>query len=398
MIQFTNVFKSYENGVTALKGISFTVEDGEFLFIVGPSGSGKSTVMKLMTGEIRPSQGSVTVNNYDVGKIRRRKMSKLRRTLGIVFQDFRLLEKKTVYENVAFAMRIVGAGGREIRARVSEVLAQVGLEGSEYCYPAELSGGEQQRVAIARALVNKPLIIIADEPTGNIDPTRSLDIMNLLEDINNRGTTVLVVTHEKSLVDRMSKRVIAIEEGVVVRDAVGEYDVPSNVLPVIPVTYEPEGPEGESVPEESVATAAPVVAELNSTETVSELPEVADAANSEPTAESEPDNQAAPELIAAEVEETADSPHAPLPEPEEPERELTSEEINNIDDIINHLPELNFVLPEVPELQTAKYTQADLTGIVSAMLEDVLKDDTDKSEPDNVPAPETTEVSGNGGE
>ncbi|MDR3148938.1 MAG: cell division ATP-binding protein FtsE [Oscillospiraceae bacterium] len=229
MIQFTNVFKSYENGTDALRGISFSVEDGEFAFLVGPSGSGKSTIMKLITGEIMPSQGSVIVNNFDVGNMKHRRLPKLRRTLGTIFQDFRLMEKKTVYENIALAARVIGKSNKEIRRQVPEKLALVGLADYEYKFPSELSGGEQQRVSIARALVNDPQIIIADEPTGNIDPVRSLEIMTLLEQINQEGTTVLVVTHEKSLVDRMKKRVIAIDDGLIIRDSIGEYMPPAPV-------------------------------------------------------------------------------------------------------------------------------------------------------------------------
>jgi cell division transport system ATP-binding protein len=224
MIQFTNVHKSYDNGKHALKGASFAIDEGEFVFLVGPSGSGKSTIMKLFTGEIKPSQGSVEVNGFNVGKIRRRKMAKLRRTLGVVFQDFRLIEKKTVYDNIALAMRVFGQTGKEIRKRVGEVLSLVGLEKSAHAFPPQLSGGEQQRVAIARALVNKPSLIIADEPTGNIDPARSLEIMHLLERINGLGTTVVVVTHEKELVNRFNRRVIAIDKGRIVRDSIGSYD------------------------------------------------------------------------------------------------------------------------------------------------------------------------------
>jgi cell division transport system ATP-binding protein len=224
MIQFTNVHKSYDNGRHALRGVSFAIDEGEFVFLVGPSGSGKSTIMKLFTGEIKPSQGTVEVNGFNVGKIRRRKMAKLRRTLGVVFQDFRLIEKKSVYDNIALAMRVFGKTGKEIRARVAEVLTLVGLEKSVHVFPPQMSGGEQQRVAIARALVNKPALIIADEPTGNIDPARSLEIMHLMERINQLGTTVVVVTHEKELVNRFNRRVIAIDKGKIVRDSIGAYD------------------------------------------------------------------------------------------------------------------------------------------------------------------------------
>ena len=225
MIQFNEVFKEYSNGTKALKGVSFTLRDGEFAFLVGPSGSGKSTLIRLITGEIAPTSGTILVNGYMMDRIRMRKLPYVRRTLGVVFQDFRLIDKKTVYENVAFAMRVVGASNREIRNRVPYVLGLVGLEEKAKMHPDELSGGEQQRVAIARALVNNPGTIIADEPTGNLDPARSLEILMLLEKINELGTTVLVVTHEKGVVNEFSKRVIAIDGGHVISDGMdGYYD------------------------------------------------------------------------------------------------------------------------------------------------------------------------------
>ena len=218
MINISEVFKTYDNGTKALKGVSLEIENGEFAFIVGPSGSGKSTIIKLLAAELRPTSGKVIVNQFDVGSIRQRQIPYLRRTIGVVFQDFRLIDKKTVYENVAFVMRAVGAPSRVIKKRVPYVLDLVGLLHKARRYPTELSGGEQQRVAIARALVNNPNVIIADEPTGNLDPARSLELMMLLEKINSLGTTVLVVTHEKELVDQFSKRVIAIDSGVIIRD------------------------------------------------------------------------------------------------------------------------------------------------------------------------------------
>ena len=219
-----NVTMVYENSdVAALDNFSLTINEGEFAFLVGPSGSGKTTIIKLLTGEIRPSDGKVVVNGFNMGEIKRRKMPKMRRTLGVIFQDFRLIEKMTVYDNVAFAMRVVGASNREIKARVPHVLELVGLEGREKRLPAELSGGEQQRVAIARALVNNPTMIIADEPTGNLDPVRSLELMLLLEKINEMGTTILVVTHEKELVNAFSKRVIAIDGGHLISDGMDGY-------------------------------------------------------------------------------------------------------------------------------------------------------------------------------
>lgn len=219
-----NVTMVYGNSdVAALDGVSLSISEGEFAFLVGPSGSGKTTIIKLLTGEIRPTEGEITVNGFNMGEMKRRKMPKMRRTIGVVFQDFRLIENMTVYDNVAFAMRVVGATGKEIKARVPKVLELVGLEGREKRLPTELSGGEQQRVAIARALVNNPKMIIADEPTGNLDPVRSLELMLLLEKINDMGTTVLVVTHEKELVNAFSKRVIAIDGGHLISDGMDGY-------------------------------------------------------------------------------------------------------------------------------------------------------------------------------
>ncbi|MCL2079385.1 MAG: cell division ATP-binding protein FtsE [Oscillospiraceae bacterium] len=223
MIRMTDVFKEYANGTKALKGVTFELNAGEFAFLVGPSGSGKSTVIKLLIGEIAPSDGEVIVNGQDMDNIRMRKMPYLRRTIGCIFQDFRLIEYKSVYENVAFAMRVIGASSGDIRQRVPYVLELVGIEHKAKSKPAELSGGEQQRVAVARALVNNPKLIIADEPTGNLDPARSLEILLLLKKINELGTTVLVVTHEKPLVDQFSQRVIAIDGGRVVSDAMDRY-------------------------------------------------------------------------------------------------------------------------------------------------------------------------------
>ena len=218
MIRFNNVRKTYPNGTQALKGLSFELKDGEFAFLVGPSGAGKSTILSLLTAEEPISGGSLMVNGYNLNTIRPGQVPYLRRSLGIVFQDFRLIPKKTVYENMAFAMRVVGASPREMRRRIPYVLDLVGLTGKENNMPDELSGGEQQRVAIARALVNNPSTIIADEPTGNLDPDRSMEIMSLLERINALGTTMLVVTHEKGLVNHFNKRVIHIEDGVVASD------------------------------------------------------------------------------------------------------------------------------------------------------------------------------------
>ena len=223
MIELTNVVKTYETGTKALRGISMKIDAGEFVFLVGPSGSGKSTIIKLLTAELAPTEGNVNVNGFQLEKIRYRAIPYLRRTLGVIFQDFRLIEKKTVYDNVAFAMRVIGASEKEIKKRVPYVLELVGLENKGRRLPNELSGGEQQRVAIARALVNNPSVIIADEPTGNLDPARSLEIMMLLEQINALGTTVMVVTHEKELVNRFTKRVVAINEGLIISDGMDGY-------------------------------------------------------------------------------------------------------------------------------------------------------------------------------
>ena len=225
MIEFTDVVKSYREGNDALKGVSMQIEDGEFCFLVGPSGSGKSTIIKLITGELKPTSGSVHVNGYSLDRIRKREIPYLRRTVGVVFQDFRLISKMTVYDNVAFAMRVVGAREREIKERVPYVLNLVGLSSKEHRHPGELSGGEQQRLAIARALINNPSTIIADEPTGNLDPQMSFEIMSLLQEINNLGTTMLVVTHAKDLVERFSKRTIVINDGLIVSDGMEGYQL-----------------------------------------------------------------------------------------------------------------------------------------------------------------------------
>ena len=225
MIRLTNAEKVYDNGTQALKGISFEIADGEFVFLVGPSGSGKSTIIKLLTGEVVPTAGRVMINGFSMSRISDRQIPLMRRTIGVIFQDFRLITNKTVFDNLSLAMRAVGASSREIRSRIPYVLELVGLAGKEDRYPDELSGGEQQRVAIARALVNNPSTIVADEPTGNLDPARSLEIMTLLQRINALGTTVVVVTHEKSLVNKFDKRLIMINEGVVAVDGMYRYEV-----------------------------------------------------------------------------------------------------------------------------------------------------------------------------
>ena len=218
MILLSNVSKTYPNGSTALDDVSFFIERGEFVFIVGPSGAGKSTLIKLLMHEETATSGQVIINNKDIGKHKRRQIPYLRRSMGVVFQDFRLLSNKTVYENVAFAMDIIGASRKEIRKQVPNVLSLVGLSHKAKSYPRELSGGEQQRVALARALVNNPAFLIADEPTGNLNPKVAMEIMELLDNINKRGTTIIMATHAKDIVDTMKKRVIAIEEGKIVRD------------------------------------------------------------------------------------------------------------------------------------------------------------------------------------
>jgi len=218
VVEFRNVTKRYDNGTLALQNVNIKIDKGEFVFIIGPSGSGKSTLIKLILKEEDPTEGEVYVNGYEVSALDRYEVPYLRRSLGVVFQDFRLLPNKTVYENVAFAMEITEAQPKEIRRQVPMALALVGLSKKANVYPSQLSGGEQQRVALARALVNNPSLLVADEPTGNLDPETSMEIMRLLCEINHRGTTVIVATHEKTIVDTFKKRVIAIDKGLVVRD------------------------------------------------------------------------------------------------------------------------------------------------------------------------------------
>ncbi|MGI6668407.1 MAG: cell division ATP-binding protein FtsE [Acetivibrionales bacterium] len=218
MVELRNVSKTYPNGTVALRDVSLKIEKGEFVFLVGPSGSGKSTLIKLLLKEEDATEGEVYVNGYDVTSMPRQEVPYLRRSLGVVFQDFRLLPNKTVYENVAYAMVITEALPKEIRRQVPMALALVGLSRKANMYPGQLSGGEQQRVAMARALVNNPALLVADEPTGNLDPETSWEIIKLLSEINHRGTTVIVATHEKSIVDEMKKRVIAINKGMIVMD------------------------------------------------------------------------------------------------------------------------------------------------------------------------------------
>ena len=218
MIELKHVSKIYDGNVVGVEDVTLKIEKGEFVFLVGESGSGKSTMLKLLMKEVNPTSGQLIIDQQDVTKLRSGKTAMLRRKMGIVFQDYRLLPKKTVYENVAFAQRVIGRPGRVIRRRVPEVLQEVGLAEKYKSYPDELSGGEQQRVALARALVNRPDILLADEPTGNLDPKTSEEIMQLLEQINERGTTVLVVTHNKDIVNTMKKRVVTMDEGVIVSD------------------------------------------------------------------------------------------------------------------------------------------------------------------------------------
>ena len=221
MVLFNNVSKTYANGTKALEDVSFRIDQGEFVFVIGSSGAGKTTITKLITRQEKFDSGEVVVNKYRLRNLRNSQVPYLRRTVGVVFQDFRLIDSKTVYENVAFAMRIVNAPAREIKKRVPHVLSLVGLSHKAKAYPTQLSGGEQQRVAIARAIINSPSILIADEPTGNVDPTMAREIMDLFQAINNRGTTIIVVTHELNLVREMNKRVIQIEHGRLVSDRIG---------------------------------------------------------------------------------------------------------------------------------------------------------------------------------
>jgi cell division transport system ATP-binding protein len=218
MIEFKNVSKVYNNNIFALSNVNVNIEKGEFVFLVGPSGAGKSTFIKMLLKEVQPTKGTITVNNTDITNLKRKEIPYYRRKIGVVFQDFRLIPTLNVYENVAFAMRVVEAPLKEIRKKVPVVLSLVGLASKYKAFPHELSGGEQQRISLARAIVNSPSILIADEPTGNLDPETSMDIMETLNDISRAGTTVVMATHAKDIVDIMRKRVIAMEKGVIVRD------------------------------------------------------------------------------------------------------------------------------------------------------------------------------------
>ena len=223
MIKLEHVSKSYTAGIPALNDVSLDIEEGEFVFIVGDSGSGKSTLIKLLLKELEPTEGTITINNKILNKIKRRQIPKFRRNIGVVFQDFRLLKDRNIYDNVAFAQKVIGESNRSIKKNVPSMLSMVGLAAKYRSYPRQLSGGEQQRVAIARALINEPKILLADEPTGNLDNHNAWEIMKLLEEINSRGTTVVVVTHNLEIVKAMNKRVITMKKGVVVEDSEGDY-------------------------------------------------------------------------------------------------------------------------------------------------------------------------------
>lgn len=223
MIEITNVCKNYDTGNKALKNVNITIDDGEFVFIIGRSGAGKSTLLKMLLKEVEPSSGKIVVNDMNLGKMPRRYIPKYRRRLGVVFQDFRLLKDRNVYKNVAFAQRVIGASPRKIKERVPSMLQMVGLSAKYKFFPQQLSGGEQQRVAIARALINRPEVLLADEPTGNLDHENAIEIMKLLDEINQMGTTVVVVTHSNEIVNLMQKRVITMQRGSVVQDQKGGF-------------------------------------------------------------------------------------------------------------------------------------------------------------------------------
>lgn len=223
MIKLEHVSKSYSAGIPALNDVSLNIEEGEFVFVVGDSGSGKSTLIKLLLKELEPTEGTITINGRKLNKIRRRQIPKLRRNIGVVFQDFRLLKDRNIYDNVAFAQKVIGESNRSIKKNVPKLLSMVGLAAKYRSYPRQLSGGEQQRVAIARALINKPKILLADEPTGNLDANNAWEIMKLMEEINEQGTTVVVVTHNLEIVKAMNKRVITMQKGVVVDDTASDH-------------------------------------------------------------------------------------------------------------------------------------------------------------------------------
>ena len=223
MIKLEHVSKSYSAGIPALNDVSLNIEEGEFVFVVGDSGSGKSTLIKLLLKELEPTEGTITINGRKLNKIRRRQIPKFRRNIGVVFQDFRLLKDRNIYDNVAFAQKVIGESNRSIKKNVPKLLSMVGLAAKYRSYPRQLSGGEQQRVAIARALINKPKILLADEPTGNLDANNAWEIMKLMEEINEQGTTVVVVTHNLEIVKARNKRVITMQKGVVVDDTASDH-------------------------------------------------------------------------------------------------------------------------------------------------------------------------------
>lgn len=273
MIRFEGVKKTYKSGVDALKGISFEILDGEFVFIIGKSGSGKSTLMKCITREERPSEGKVFIDNFDISNMSRALVPVLRRQLGMVFQDFRLIPTKTVAENVAFAGEIIGIKKASLDSTVNLVLNIVGIKDKADCYPEELSGGEQQRVAIARAMLSNPKIIVADEPTGNLDPETSENIMALLLEINKGGTTVVVCTHDSNLVDKMKKRVIEIEQGYIVRDdEYGDYTGESNIANPLTAEFGGYGIEEEREDYEDYMDGDNEVSEIFEEELIPEEP------------------------------------------------------------------------------------------------------------------------------
>ena len=223
MIKLEHVSKSYSAGIPALNDVSLNIEEGEFVFVVGDSGSGKSTLIKLLLKELEPTEGTITINGRKLNKIRRRQIPKFRRNIGVVFQDFRLLKDRNIYDNVAFAQKVIGESNRSIKKNVPKLLSMVGLAAKYRSYPRQLSGGEQQRVAIARALINKPKILLADEPTGKLDANNAWEIMKLMEEINEQGTTVVVVTHNLEIVKAMNKRVITMQKGVVIDDTASDH-------------------------------------------------------------------------------------------------------------------------------------------------------------------------------
>lgn len=325
MVKLQDVYKTYDNGTKALKGVSLTIQDGEFVFIVGPSGSGKSTIIKMLTAEVRPSGGKVQVGDYDIGSIRQRDIPYLRRTIGVVFQDFRLIENKTVYENVAFVMRAVGAPQSSIKKRVTYVLDLVGILHKARRLPSELSGGEQQRVAVARALVNNPSVIVADEPTGNLDPARSLELMMLFEKINSMGTTVVVVTHAREIVDQFAKRVVAIDGGMVISDRTGGYYV---------------RPDVTKLTEEAMQQAS---ASSRRRQVLAE--ELGVAVAQEPGAEKEPPVSPSPIASQEKAPEARadDTPEAPSPVQEQEEASSSNADDSALQEILDELE----ILPQL---------------------------------------------------